>query len=73
MFNREKMLAALRWLAANPDKHAEADLAYDAEMNIVSTLDPRGRVLLCSGPLRGRNWCRYPIYGPRHFRRSHRR
>ncbi len=49
MFNREKMLAALRWLAANPDKHAEADLAYDAEMNIVSTLDPEAECFCALG------------------------
>lgn len=49
MFNREKMLAALRWLAANPDKHAEVDLAYDAEMNVVSTLDPEATCFCALG------------------------
>ena len=49
MFNREKMLAALRWLASNPDKHAEVDLAYDAEMNVVSTLDPKAECFCALG------------------------
>lgn len=40
MFNRKKMLAALRWLHRNPNKHISGDLAETADGFSCSTLDP---------------------------------
>ena len=49
MLNRQKMLAALQWLGANPDNHIKTQLAHDAEDNPVSTLDPKAECFCALG------------------------
>ena len=38
MFQRDKMLAALRWIATNPDKHLEAEMAMTSNFVATTTM-----------------------------------